>query len=483
MISYYQLTQYLRLYAIPIVITCGLILNFISFLVMKQIKSSTSRYMTFLALVDSGVLIVGAISLWLHSVSYNSSPIISSIGCKLVPFCFYSLADYSVLIIIIMTYERFYAVWQPVQANQSDKIKHFKFKTIISLLFCLFINSHYIYSHSFFDNNSNNRNFNSSQFLIAADFIPNYVCEYVVWKEFYEKYWIYIDASIYSFVPFILLTTFNVLTILILKKAESKKSKLVHLNSFILPKKTKINRKKLNKKTNNNTTSITKFSVPKIQLDSKTLNSNEICIDHNLNKRSNRMKKKFNSNNSYISNNNNNNCSSTIEYLSPDVCQISEIDGIRMNISNKRLKKRRKSSKLLSHRLFLMLITINISFCVLSMPMTILQIFYYWYIRHQGVDASNSSVIGQRLENNNNNHNNNNNNNSTFVIEHINELNSLGETNDLVDLLHALAELLQFINHGSNFIFYSLSGRTFRNETKQFFIKKFKLFTKALKKN
>ena len=77
-------------------------------------------------------------------------------------------------------------------------------------------------------------------------------------------------------------------------------------------------------------------------------------------------------------------------------------------------------------RLVAMLIAINISFCLLSMPMSILQIVY------------------------------------NFKDFQSNEV-------EFLEFLHATAELLQYLNHGSNFILYSLSGKTFRNETKKFF--------------
>ena len=37
-----------------------------------------------------------------------------------------------------------------------------------------------------------------------------------------------------------------------------------------------------------------------------------------------------------------------------------------------------------------------------------------------------------------------------------------------VDLIKCIAELLQYLNHSTNFFLYSLSGKTFRNETKAF---------------
>ena len=40
---------------------------------------------------------------------------------------FYSFADYSVFIIVLMTFERFYAVWKPFKAKQMNKKRIFRF--------------------------------------------------------------------------------------------------------------------------------------------------------------------------------------------------------------------------------------------------------------------------------------------------------------------------------------------------------------------
>jgi hypothetical protein len=40
---------------------------------------------------------------------------------------------------------------------------------------------------------------------------------------------------------------------------------------------------------------------------------------------------------------------------------------------------------------------------------------------------------------------------------------------EIVDLFHSIAEFLQYSNHGTTFILYSLSGKAFRNELKILF--------------
>jgi hypothetical protein len=88
--------------------------------------------------------------------------------------------------------------------------------------------------------------------------------------------------------------------------------------------------------------------------------------------------------------------------------------------------KKQCRSKMLSMRLIAMLISLNISFCLLSMPMSLLQIVYNF---------------------------------KDFKPHEV----------QFYEFLHSTSEFLQYLNHSSNFILYSLSGRTFRNESKKYF--------------
>lgn len=204
---------YLKLYVIPSLIGVGIILNMASFSVLKSYKSSSiAQYMSFLGLIETFVLIIGAISLY----SLNTVSFITVFGCKSTLFLYYSLADYSVYIIIIMTFERFYGVWRPVQANKSTKNNYI---LLIALLFCLLVNSHLAFTHTMV-----------TQYVNSTVEANNSACEYVIWNEFYETYWIYIDATIYSFMPFCILTILNTLIFTCLKKAETNNQTANQLN-------------------------------------------------------------------------------------------------------------------------------------------------------------------------------------------------------------------------------------------------------------
>ena len=106
-----------------------------------------------------------------------------------------------------------------------------------------------------------------------------------------------------------------------------------------------------------------------------------------------------------------------------------------------------------------MLITTNICFCLLSMPMSILQIIYYSYANNfaKSVEIDSAKKSSPKEKN---------------FPENI---------LDIIDLLHAIAELLLFLNHSCNFFLYSLSGKTFRNQIKNFITNKFFLVKTFLK--
>ena len=179
--TYSQIAHLIKTFTQPLLIVCGFILNMISFIVMKRIKTSsgTAKYMAFLALIDSGVLIMGGLSQLTETNFYNSIPMLSLIGCKLIPFLLYSLSDLSVLIIVMMTAERFYGVWRPLEANKLSKTKTIRWSLLVGCLFCFFINCHFIFTHSLVVHKSDENNLEENKSETKQD----YVCEYIIWKE------------------------------------------------------------------------------------------------------------------------------------------------------------------------------------------------------------------------------------------------------------------------------------------------------------
>jgi len=129
--------------------------------------------------------------------------------------------------------------------------------------------------------------------------------------------------------------------------------------------------------------------------------------------------------------------------------------------------------KIISKRQIITLITINVSFCVLSMPMVILQIVYYLHVNSRITESTQLTNLVYMIEQEMTESTN-----SDSLL--FNQQEKSKNMDELVDLMHAVAELLQYLNHGSNFILYVLSGNTFRKETKSIFNSFFKWMNKKL---
>jgi hypothetical protein len=143
----------------------------------------------------------------LNMFSAKSTENTSLIRCKLIPFMFYSFADFSVLIIVLMTFDRFYGIWHPFKAKTMRRTKIIRSNLLFGCLFCLLVNIHLLFSHS-------------AEVIASANATPVYACEYLIWRNFYEHYWIFIDSFIYSFIPSFLICILNILMIIMLKKAD-----------------------------------------------------------------------------------------------------------------------------------------------------------------------------------------------------------------------------------------------------------------------
>ena len=151
-----------------------------------------------------------------------------------------------------MTAEKLFAISCPFQAYQSKlDWKKSSITATIAFIFCALINSHFIFTHSLISmNDSLNsvlidiHNINNNLTLKDSIFdeINNKTstkhdlfCSYIRWNGFYNNYWPYIDAFIYSFIPFTVLSIFNILIVRRMIKIKGERSKLMETrrSSFV----------------------------------------------------------------------------------------------------------------------------------------------------------------------------------------------------------------------------------------------------------
>ena len=317
------------------------------------------------------VLLTGGLNLWLESAFNYKITQKSEMICKIFPFFTYTMLDYSVIIIVIMTSKKLYAVLYPIRANKLNTNKKELLTAFSALLLSCLINSHFLLSLRLVEYNSTVSFINSTI----------YVCTNSKWDIFYQNYWIYIDATVYSFLPFALITIFNISIVLCLIKQKRNRNKLQSL----------------------------KFKKPQTIFIHKNANKEDSLSSYILRSyipKNVRLQRRM----------------AIVEYNQEDI--IAKIAFCYI----------KRSSTENNRRLTIMLFLINISFSILTMPIVILQI-----INQIRINNMIKSIATE---------------DTTFI-----------DRNGVFDLLKAIFEILQYLNHGINFILYCLSGSTFRRET------------------
>ena len=488
----YSPARFLRLYILPFLLFSGFFFNILSILVIRRMrKSATSKYMSILGVVDSGILVVGGISLWIHTFdSKFSIYFMSSLSCKLVPFFLYSFMDMSVFIIVVMTYKRFYAVCRPLQArveisrlhaSEKNKKKRIEYlDLIIGFGLCLLINSHFVYTHSVRNGEplfKDYENFEFNQSLFKHGFqidteIKNsiedlfkhqsvemerkgreseLICIEIIWPEFYEKYWIYIDATIYSFFPSILLMIFNISIIRSLFQPTADTRLLKQSKKYFN------SRKSLG--STHDTIKLVLVRYPVREMDK----NDQINFPLKCQRQKSNVSRKFDSEDL-------NNVELYKEKNQFDL-ETEKSSAILFKQKSNRLRVNKTTHFHSSNiRITIMLIGLNVSFCLFSMPVVILQIYYYTTI--SDINRSLKKLSNYTLESLSWTF-------STSILSSSTKPNTVdisigsnyySDTIDRIELLQAIAELLQFLNHSSNFFLYSFTGKAFRIACKRLFM-------------
>ena len=209
--SEYRVHKVISLYVPPILLIMGTFGNIFSFLILRNktmTRQSTNSFLSTLALADSVVLFVGLLRRWVDAIAGVDIQAESIWLCKTISMLTYSSSHFSVWLIIAVTIERYIAVSQPLHASRYCNSS--RAKRIIALLALIFIllNLHFLWTVTL-----TNRTHGTK---------VSHKCEAVhKFVFFVTNVWPWIDAALYSLVPFILIIAFNVLIIIQTLRATS----------------------------------------------------------------------------------------------------------------------------------------------------------------------------------------------------------------------------------------------------------------------
>ncbi len=181
----------------PCMVFTGVICNTLIFVIMRRRRMShlsTCYYMGILAIADTSVLLLGLSVMWLYVLNQKWSLLLqSTYGCKILSLLFYTVSDTSVWLVCMMSADRCIAVTRPLHASSICTVRRAKITVCILVLCILLINMHFLFTHYLSLN--------------------NHCTPYDRYEFFIGRIWPWIDAAVYSVLPFILLLTINLIIV------------------------------------------------------------------------------------------------------------------------------------------------------------------------------------------------------------------------------------------------------------------------------
>lgn len=157
-----------------------------------MIHSSTCFYLAIIAVVDTLVLYFSGVRRWFAVINGWDAITLNPSACKILNFLTYFSFQYSAWLLVAMTTERFIAIHFPLKAIECATVSRAKKVSAALLVIFILINCHFFWTVTI-----------SGQFCSPA---PGYV-------DFHDAAMPWIDATLYSFAPFLILLTLNVVII------------------------------------------------------------------------------------------------------------------------------------------------------------------------------------------------------------------------------------------------------------------------------
>jgi hypothetical protein len=208
----------------PFMVIIGIVCNTLIFVIMRRRRMShlsTCYYMGILAIADISVLLLGSSVMWLYFVNRKWSLVLqSTYACKFLSLLFYTVADVSVWIVCLMSIDRCIAVTRPLHASSICTVRRARICVVILVICILMINIHFLFTHH-----------------LSLD---NECTSHERYEFFISHIWPWIDAAVYSALPFILLLTMNLIIVHSLFQARRSTSNLQIYQSEITRHKNKL---------------------------------------------------------------------------------------------------------------------------------------------------------------------------------------------------------------------------------------------------
>ncbi|XP_061162897.1 growth hormone secretagogue receptor type 1-like [Saccostrea echinata] len=211
----FRISKLILLYVSPFILFFGVFGNLLSFIVLQhqRKKVSTYFYLSILSIVDLGVLLTGLTRIWGEQLTGKDIQDFSDLTCKLSIFFGHLFSYASVWIIIAVTVERFVVVKYPFRNLSKCRMRKAKISCAIIFTVICIINVH---------------------FLVLAEIqVKNGVPKCAIIPSssaLMHDIWPWIDAAVYSFLPFSILVVLNSVIVHSICKAKKRRIRMMSFN-------------------------------------------------------------------------------------------------------------------------------------------------------------------------------------------------------------------------------------------------------------
>lgn len=212
-----KVNNILKIYISPLLLVLGTIGNILAFVVLvkNSKKVSTYHYLYVLAIMDILLLMTNLLQVWIKQLTGTFIQNEAYWLCRLFIFLGYFSSDASVWLIIAVTIERWIAVQMPLKTSIICTPRRTKI-SIVGVLFAIAsVNCHFLWSMELQEVRDNST-------------IKSYVCApSPVYQILVYNVWPWVDAIIYSFLPFVIISAVNFMIINTVCVARKKRETLL----------------------------------------------------------------------------------------------------------------------------------------------------------------------------------------------------------------------------------------------------------------
>ena len=191
-----RIAEFLRICLPLIILPISLISNCLSFIALRSRQmrgTSTAFFMLVLNILDPLVLLTK------NLVYFPTFVAAHAISCRIIYFLIYVLGYTNVWILVIMTADKFFAVWFPLKVSYFCTITRARYVCIFLLAVTSIISIHH-----FWTIDSLKHPHDDTQYFCYYDMIR---------YSSIQRIWRYVDFVIWCFLPFILILTLSGLII------------------------------------------------------------------------------------------------------------------------------------------------------------------------------------------------------------------------------------------------------------------------------